>query len=1642
MLPSHVSRRRGRLASGRRTLKFESLERRSLLAANVVVSEFLALNNRQLADEDGDFSDWIELYNAGDTSENLDGWFLTDDSSDPTKWRLPDVELPRGAHLLVFASGKDRDNPAAQLHTNFKLEQNGEYLGLVRPDGLTIASEFAPTFPPQRADVSYGPSFTVTTTELVVHDAPSAILIPTTANGGSSLGTTWTGHPANEPFNDASWTSGPLPVGYGAGTLVTGSESQPFTNAGSAGAAGFVGYRNADATLRTSFGFAASASAGGTSGEAGGSVPGRTAEVAYYADTTLGGSLTQQHALSASGRFSVESITALDGGFEIGWFDSAITQGTPSFLGIRLVDGTGTSLRWGARRDVGGFAELILPTDQLAVGQDYRFTITYDPIGGGANVGSLLVEFRRASDNVSLGVRSVSVPSGGAPIALGAFGIKTLDFNANIGGSANVFIDDLVYTTLVTTMPGTNVETAMRGVNSSAFVRSEFSLADPAGLNQLQMRVRYNDGFVAYLNGVEVARRNAPDPALWNSAATLKRTAQDAAALETIDLTAHLTSLRTGSNVLAIHGLNFSAADNDFLLEPELIAESIVLGEHRFHLTPTPLDSNGTGVSGFVADTQFSIHRGYYIDPIDVAITSTTPGATIVYTLDGSVPTLAHGTQVPAPDSSTPPTATVSVSTTTTLRAAAFKPGFQPTNVDTQTYVFANHVAQQSSASAIARGYPPVWQPGVTADYAMDPNVVSNPQFSSLVDDSLQSIPTLSIVMDPDGLFGPTNGIYNHSENRGDVFERASSVEWIDPAGGPEFHVKAGVRIHGGSSRSTASTLKHSLRVSFDGQHGDSDLEFPLFPGTSVERFDKLVLRGPYTDSWTPRTIDPEYHPSNAQYIRDQWMRDTHAAMGHLAVRGRHAHVYLNGLYWGLYNVTERTDAQFAAAHLPGSDEEYDAIKDSETLDGDRQAWDAMMAIANAPAGLAGSAEYQAIQQYLDPVDLADYMLVHIFSGGLDWPDHNWAAVRRRLPGERFRFLVWDQDIGLDDPSALTNHATVDAPDSPARLYNRLLANGDFRRLLGDRIQKHFFNDGVLTVADAQQRYLALASQIDVAVIAESARWGDVRESETGTTYTRNDWLAERDHVVNDLIPQRHMLALSQLRAAGLFPSLAAPSFSPHGGRVVAGTTVSGDAPAGTVYYTLDGSDPRAADGSVNPQAQAVGIETTTLVPRGVAARVLVPTAGNGGDLLGASWTGAAANEPFNDASWLAATTAVGFPASTGTETVAFASAAAATGAGWSQWRTHDVALGTDYGFRSSASAGGASGEAGGRIPSRTASISYYADMTIGAFSQRDPLTASGKFTVATVDAGYDGGFHIGFFDSSLTEGSPSIIGLRMLENTTAALRWQARAVINGQVFEASPLANLVVGQDYTFNVNYTTTNDVGHLVVTLVRQSDGATVGSSILDFGAAGAPVVLDAFGLMSLDLGVNAPQSVNTFIDDLVYSSGTAFPVVTDLEPTMRDVNASALLRTTFELAEVPAFDALLLAMQYDDAFVAYLNGVEVARSATAPVAPTWNSAATSPRADDEATDFVTFDISQHAGLLRPGTNVLAVHGMNVSAADGDFLLQPELKGVVDLGSDIVLSQTATLKARAVDGGQWSALTETRWCPRTLSGTVRAQ
>ncbi len=943
----------------RRPRRIESLESRSLLAGDAIISEFMAVNEATIRDGFGDASDWIEIYNPGDSAVDLSGWHLTDDPSDLAKWSFPEsssLNLNAGQYLVVFASGRDSQvpDPAGWWHTSFRLNAESEYVALVRPDGVSVASEYGSNgsdYPPQREDVSYGLGYVAASVTMVPRKAPANVIVPT-----------------------------------------------------------------AESDIR-------------------------------YGDSWKGG----------------DETAFRDAGGLTGW-----TRGTTTGVGFHT--------------------------------------------------------------------------------------------NSEYSG-----------------MVGTDLTESMYNVGTSAYIRIPFTVDNPSAVSRLTLRMLYDDAFVAYLNGTEIARRNVTGTPTWDaSVPTVNHLADD---FEEFDISSNTGALTPGSNILAIHGINRTRRSSGFLIFPELIAEVTTgAAEVGYFPTASPGSANRTAVDGFVESPQFSAERGLYFAPLDVKFSSDTPGATLVYTTDGSTPTATHGSQVPAPDVTAPPVATIHVETTTTLRVMAMKPGYEATPVATHTYLFLADVANQP---ANPEGYPSTWA-GTRADYEVDPDVTGNPLYRDTFVDDLSSIPIVSLVTDVEHLFDTENGIYVNPLERGVTWERPVSVELLNFPEQQALQIDAGVRIFGGVSRRLDRTPKKSFRLQFKSTYGAAQLEFPVFDNSTVHEFDRLMLRGGYNYKWTHSDSTQQ---ARAQYLRDEFSRASQLAMGQPASHGRYVHVYLNGLYWGMYNLVERPDESFAASYFGGDKEDYDVVKHGEppeAINGDRVAWDEMFAIAKDNQRTAEQ-KYVDIQQYLDIDNLIDYMIMIHYTGNVDAPvligsttaPRNFYAIRPRADGGQFQFFLWDSEHSLSEITVdRTELGVGNADDTPARLYGELRASAEFRLRFADRVHAHFFNDGALTVQAIIQRYRTLAAQIDRAVVGESARWGDVRRSTR--PYTRDaEWIREQNRLLDNFFPRRHDVVLDQWRADGLYPDVEAPLLNQNGGSFVDVQVVTLSVPTGEIYFTLDGSDPR-----------------------------------------------------------------------------------------------------------------------------------------------------------------------------------------------------------------------------------------------------------------------------------------------------------------------------------------------------------------------------------------------------------------------------------------------------------------------------------
>jgi hypothetical protein len=673
-------------------------------------------------------------------------------------------------------------------------------------------------------------------------------------------------------------------------------------------------------------------------------------------------------------------------------------------------------------------------------------------------------------------------------------------------------------------------------------------------------------------------------------------------------------------------------------------------GGQGYFAQPTPGESNGdTVLADYVRDTHFSVSRGFFTGPFMVTLTCDTPGAAIRYTTDGSVPGEF------SPLYSTP----LTITTTTTLRIRGFRDGLVPSNADTQTYIFP---AVWKSQPDFPAGFSQSWGTfsgsfKVLADYGMNSPVTNDAVYGPLVIPAMtQTFPVVCITGGAEEIFGD-NSI--HGDLRNTDAEVPVAVEFFNPLAPAEtFTTRAGFQAHGGAVRNYA---KKGFRIDFTGVHGDGTLQFPLFPGSPVETFDQLVLRTGGHDSWTvqtrggnPDNNDLAYH---AGYLRDQFLRRTEVAAGVLSPRGRWVHLCINGLYWGLYDLHERPNAEWTAAHAGGAETAWDVLHHNavsasfgpESVDGDLTEWNNLQNLCTSPVGT--DAAYLQLAALLGPERYIDHLLIRMWAGDHDWlgpaympsstlgttgdvavySGKNWYAVRdsRNTPAGPWRFFTWDGEIsmgnhllyrffdglptppGLEFPHLRELHLDVTGiarADTPAAMWNALRGHPEFRSKVADRAHRLLHNGGLLSPASAAARLDAMITELDPAMVAESARWGGVsgigfrniggvqhRTWDNGLLTRDTHWRPEVTWLRDTFAEERGQILQDQLAARGLYPLTEPVTITPFGGSVGAADPIELSAAAGVIYYTTNGTDPRVPlSGSISGSALIYTAPLTT----------------------------------------------------------------------------------------------------------------------------------------------------------------------------------------------------------------------------------------------------------------------------------------------------------------------------------------------------------------------------------------------------------------------------------------------------------------
>ena len=1141
-----------------------------LRAADLHITEFMAANSTTLADEDGAYSDWIEIYNPGPTTVDLAGWRLTDDPANLAKWTFPATNMPPHTFLVVFASNKDRRVPGRPLHTSFALGAGGEYLALVRPDA-TIASAFAPQFPNQFGDVAYGRIMTGTSTTLLSSGAPARALVPT-----ADIGESWRG----TNYDDSTWTSGNTGAGYDQGTnyipaiaLDLGAAMSnlnataylrvPFNVTDPALYKaltlrlryddGFVAYLNGTEIARRNspptniWNSAATANHGPPP-------PGALMEnfesgTAQFTTNQYGVPLGPVPVIQPAGAGTTGNFFRLLHDGNNGAFNSVAFRQTAPGLFQTITADFDFRMANSANNPADGWSFMLIPTK------------TYGTNGPGVNTQPQGIEEPNFPGVFSVGIDVY--PHGTQ---------NDVSVHWNAGEKVNVTMPRPAYelvnnqfhhmkVTLQHVQGGARVTVTLtfnvNGAPSAPYTPIDNLFV--AGLDPYDCRVQFAARTGGLNHGLDLDNLNvqfSPPPGLI--------------AFEDFDVTLALAALVPGANLLAIHGLNLTASDSDFLMAPEIVGSDFLLTTNATYIAPsTPGMWNNVAGAGTLSKVTFSLPSGAYTsNSLSVALASSSSSAQIRYTLNGATPT----------SSSLLYSGPITITTNTVVRARAFEAGKVDGEITAANYILID--------------------PALTNFTSNLPLVIIDTLGGTVVAET--PIPGYVVFIDTNGPAGRTrfNGPF-------------------------DFTGRAGVELHGQSS---LGFPKQSMNLETRDETDDDDAASLLgLPSGS-----DWTLYAPYTDK---------------TFMNDFLTYELHEAMGHYAVRRKYVEVFVRSTagrlntndYRGIYVLLEkiRIDNDRVNIEEPQSGAPDDPITGGYIWKRDKGSPGMVeFTTPNQPYTVAANG---VSMQYHDPRGdqlslvqrawLKNYLTefenvlygpnfrdpLYGYLNYIDpdsFVDQHWAVeFPKNIDGYRLSNYmhkdrdgkikmepIWDWNLSWGNANYLEGGYTngwyyplLGGGDD--MWLNRLRADPDFNQRIIDRWGQ--LRTNAFALSNLIARIDRITNQLAEAQLRDFQRWPRLGtyiwpnpDGALGGTPSGRNW------DINFVAPMTYANIIQQqkiwvngrhkwVESQFLLP----PTIGTPGGFITPGATLTLTGALGSVYYTLDGTDPRASGGGISSSA-------------------------------------------------------------------------------------------------------------------------------------------------------------------------------------------------------------------------------------------------------------------------------------------------------------------------------------------------------------------------------------------------------------------------------------------------------------------------
>lgn len=1140
-----------------------------------MISEFMAQNNTTLADEDGSYSDWIEIYNPTTNTMNLAGWFLANSAANLTKWQFPSTNLAPNRFLIVFASNKNRAIAGAPLHTNFKLSASGEYLALVMPDGLTKATEFAPAFPQQYPDIAYGYPMTGALTTISPPTAAVRALVPS-----ANIGTSW----RSNSFNDSAWLSGSLGAGYDTSSNYSSAIGLdlkssmlnvnpsayariPFSVPNPAAFQaltfsmryddGFVAYLNGAEVLRRNSPAAPAWNSTATNTH-GAPVPGTLSEnfeggATQYTLSTYGA--TPAPAVQPAGTNSTGSyLRLLYDGVNGAANTVSFRQNAPGLFQNVVAD-FDFRINSSPHNPADGFAFMLIPTS------------LYGTNGAGVNITSQAVEKPDYPGVFGIGfgvyphtaVNDVSAHWSGAQAVNVTMPTSTIDLAQGVFHHARVTLSYVSGGARVTV-------TLTRNINGTPGAPySPITNFFIAGMNPFDCRVQFG------------GRTGGLNMALDLDNITVQFVpAQGPLAFEDFDLTSSLGLLVPGPNLLAIQGLNISAGSSNFLIQPQLLGRNFTIAGPPTYLAPaTPGAWNNSAASSLVPPVSFFPRPGVYAsNTVAVTLASSSSSAVIRYTLDGSNPTTNSPIFTNA----------IVLSTNATIRAQATDP--------------SGIVGQVAAANFV------LLDPAVTNFNSNLPLIIIDTLGQSIPDGS--KVSSYCVFMDTNT---PTGRVSLNSP--------------------PDYIGRLGIGLHGSSS---LGFPKKTFAIELDDESGNA--------------IDHGLLGMPAGNDWL---LYPSY--DDKTLMNNVTTYRLFEAMGRYAVRTRYAELFLHTSsaklsmsdYYGLVVVTERIrvdDNRVNIAKMNSSDNAPPDVTGGYLFSKDKiNAGDLTFTTSSGEqlivlypnSGDITTPQYNYLSDYCNTFEAALY--------GPNWldpvtgyaayvdvdaaVDYHWIVeYSKNIDGIRIsNYLhkdrngkivmgpIWDWDLSWGNANYLTGGNTngwyyPQLGGGPDDLWlNRLRADPDFYQKIIDRwaaLRLNIFHPTNL-LAGVDQRTNLLWEAKD----RDFAAWPRL-----GTYVWPNPDGAVDGWDVDYVNPTTYSGIISEFKKFIQGRYLWIDSqFIPAPSIVTNLTTATITAPIGSIYYTLNGTDPRASGGGVSSAARLYSSSIPLSTNAGIFARAFYTNA-------------------------------------------------------------------------------------------------------------------------------------------------------------------------------------------------------------------------------------------------------------------------------------------------------------------------------------------------------------------------------------------------------------------------------------------------